>query len=132
MPQRAPSHDCIVDREAFAQAKAEKVLSRRARFQVRRHQDGRWKISDAAAPRTKLSCTLRAAAAVARPSIGSFFTTARMRSDESFLEAVDGEGLAFLECETRSLSWKAAPDYWLCDVVRVLDAIDEEKTRGES
>ena len=57
---------------------------------------------------------------------------ARIRSDESFLEAVDGEGLAFLECETRSLSWKAAPDYWLCDVVRVLDAIDEEKTRGES
>jgi len=47
------------------------------------------------------------------------------------LEALDREGVAFLKCETRSLSRKAAPDYWLCDVIRVIDAIDEEKTRGE-
>lgn len=46
------------------------------------------------------------------------------------LEAVDREGVAFLKCETRSLSRKAAPDYWLCDVVRELDAIDEEKSQG--
>lgn len=47
------------------------------------------------------------------------------------LEAVDREGVAFLKCETRSLGRKAVPDYWLCDVVRTLDAIDEEKSQGE-
>ncbi len=47
------------------------------------------------------------------------------------LEAVDREGVAFLKCESRSLGRNAAPDYWLCDVIRVLDAIDEEKSRGE-
>ena len=47
------------------------------------------------------------------------------------LEAVDREGVAFLKCESRSLGRKAAPDYWLCDVIRVLDAIDEEKSQGE-
>ncbi|MBR0723797.1 imm11 family protein [Bradyrhizobium manausense] len=39
--------------------------------------------------------------------------------------------MTFLKCETRPLSRKAAADCWLYDVIRVLDAIDEEKTRGQ-
>ena len=54
--------------------------------------------------------------------------SARMKG---LLEAVDREGVAFLECETQSLGRKPAPRYWLCDVVRILDAIDEERSRGE-
>lgn len=50
---------------------------------------------------------------------------------KGLLKAVDREGVAFLKCESRSLGRKPAPDYWLCDVIRVLDAIDEEKSRGE-
>lgn len=50
---------------------------------------------------------------------------------KGLLEAVDRGGVAFLRCESRSLGRKAAPDYWLCDVIRGLDAIDEEKSRGE-
>jgi len=50
---------------------------------------------------------------------------------KAVLEALDREGVAFLKCETRSLNQKTAPDYWLCDVIRVIDAIDGEKTRGE-
>ncbi|RXT36668.1 hypothetical protein B5V03_34085 [Bradyrhizobium betae] len=49
---------------------------------------------------------------------------------KSVLEAVDREGVAFLRCETRSLSGNA-PVYWLCDIVRLLDAVDEEKSNLE-
>jgi len=45
------------------------------------------------------------------------------------LETIDREGVAFLDCETRTLGRKLAPVYWLCDVVRVLDVIDEERSR---
>jgi hypothetical protein len=43
------------------------------------------------------------------------------------LEAEDREGVAFLKCETRSLKG-GAPVYWLCDIIRRLDVIDEEKS----
>lgn len=46
---------------------------------------------------------------------------------KSVLEAVDRDGVAFLRCETRSLSG-GAPVYWLGDIVRELDVIDEEKS----
>jgi|EndMetStandDraft_5_1072996.scaffolds.fasta_scaffold115293_2 hypothetical protein len=46
------------------------------------------------------------------------------------LESVDREGVAFLRCETRSLRG-TAPAYWLCDIVRKLDVIDEEKSNVE-
>lgn len=46
---------------------------------------------------------------------------------KSVLEADDREGVAFLRCETRSLKG-GAPVYWLCDIVRRLDVIDEEKS----
>lgn len=44
------------------------------------------------------------------------------------LEAVDRDGVAFLRCETRSPNGGDAPIYWLCDIVRLLDVIDEEKS----
>jgi len=47
------------------------------------------------------------------------------------LETVDRDGVAFLECETRSPGQKPAPRYWLCDVTRILDVIDEERSCGE-
>jgi len=50
---------------------------------------------------------------------------------KNVLESVDRDGVAFLECETRSTGRKAAPVYWLCDVVRILEAVDEEKSRFE-
>lgn len=49
---------------------------------------------------------------------------------KSVLEAVDREGVAFLKCETRSLNG-SAPVYWLGDIVRQLDVIDEEKSNVE-
>lgn len=47
---------------------------------------------------------------------------------KDILEATDREGVAFVRCETRSRGGSAAPVYWLCDIVRVLDVIDEEKS----
>ncbi|MEY9186322.1 imm11 family protein [Bradyrhizobium sp. USDA 313] len=55
---------------------------------------------------------------------GFWFVSDRMKG---VLEAVDRAGVAFLRCETRSLKG-GAPVYWLCDVVRRLDVIDEEKS----
>ncbi|MCA1507641.1 DUF1629 domain-containing protein [Bradyrhizobium sp. NBAIM02] len=46
---------------------------------------------------------------------------------KNVLESVDREGVAFLRCETRSLRGEA-PVYWLCDIIRELDVIDEEKS----
>jgi len=47
---------------------------------------------------------------------------------KSLLEALDMEGVRFVRCETRYRDGRAAPTYWLCDVVRVLDAVDEAKS----
>jgi hypothetical protein len=42
------------------------------------------------------------------------------------LESVDPEGFAFLQrCEVRLANGEPGPASWLCDVLRVLDAIDE-------
>lgn len=49
---------------------------------------------------------------------------------KNVLQAVDSDGVAFLRCETRSLRGDA-PVYWLCDIVRLLDAIDEEESSVE-
>jgi hypothetical protein len=67
------------------------------------------------------------------PADWELFHDFRLVSDrmKDVLEAVDREGVAFLKCESRSLGRNVAPDYWLCDVIRILDAIDEEKSRGE-
>jgi hypothetical protein len=51
-------------------------------------------------------------------------------------EALDGEAFSFGKCETFLADDSLGPQYWLCDVIRVLDAVDEEKSeikivRGE-
>jgi Immunity protein family (Imm11) len=45
------------------------------------------------------------------------------------LESVDAEGFTFVECEVYLRGGEPGPRYWLCDVVRVLDAVDEEASR---
>ena len=56
---------------------------------------------------------------------GYWFISDRMKS---VLEKVDGEGFVFLRCEMRSRDGQSLPARWLCDVIRVLDALDEEKS----
>jgi hypothetical protein len=41
------------------------------------------------------------------------------------LEMLDSEGVRFVRCESRYRDNRVAPTYWLCDIVRVLDAVDE-------
>lgn len=45
------------------------------------------------------------------------------------LESIDPAGFAFCKCKTELRNGEEGPPYWLCDVLRVLDAIDEEKSR---
>ena len=45
-----------------------------------------------------------------------------------FLERFDPDAFAFLKCKVQLSSGASAPVRWLCDVVRVLDALDEEKS----
>ncbi|ETC88314.1 DUF1629 domain-containing protein [Xanthomonas sp. WHRI 8391] len=44
---------------------------------------------------------------------------------------VDPEGFAFVECDFRMEDGSKGPRYFLCDVVRVLDALDEERSEVE-
>jgi hypothetical protein len=49
---------------------------------------------------------------------------------KSVFEAVDPAAFAFLACDVRLPSGDYdGPPYWLCDVVRVLDALDEAQSR---
>jgi len=43
---------------------------------------------------------------------------------KSVFETIDAAGFAFVRCVTR-------PEYWLCDAVRILDAVDERASRIE-
>jgi Protein of unknown function (DUF1629) len=45
------------------------------------------------------------------------------------LEAVDTDGCAFLECDVRHAQGTSEQDYWLFDVIRILDAVDETASR---
>lgn len=54
------------------------------------------------------------------------FISDRMKS---FLERFDPEAFEFLRCEVKLPDGTSCPDRWLCDVVRVIDAVDEEKSR---
>ena len=45
------------------------------------------------------------------------------------LEGIDVEACAFLKCEVRQAQGKPMADYWLFDVVRILDAVDESASR---
>ncbi|MBR0780459.1 imm11 family protein [Bradyrhizobium iriomotense] len=61
------------------------------------------------------------------PTDWELFHDYRLVSDrmKSLLEALDLEGVRFVRCETWYRDGRPAPTYWLCDVVRVLDAVDE-------
>jgi hypothetical protein len=48
---------------------------------------------------------------------------------KSVLETLDPEGVTFVRCETRHPDGSAGPTCWLCDVIRVLDAVDEQRSR---
>jgi hypothetical protein len=48
---------------------------------------------------------------------------------KTVLEAVDQAGFAFARCEVRLRGGEPGPAYWLCDVVRVLDAVNEMASR---
>lgn len=48
---------------------------------------------------------------------------------KSVFEAVDGQAFAFQECDVRRADGSAGPPYWLCDVVRVLEAFAEPTMR---
>src|ERR1700722_3628874 len=56
---------------------------------------------------------------------GYWFISDRMKS---VLEKTDREAFAFLRCEMRSSDGQKLPERWLCDVIRVLDPLDEEKS----
>src|SRR5262249_18496469 len=45
------------------------------------------------------------------------------------LETADPKGSAFVRCDTHLRGGEPGPSYWLCDVVRVLDAVDEEESQ---
>ena len=48
---------------------------------------------------------------------------------KAVFEAVDRDALAFTPCEVRLPNGAEGPPRWLCTVVRVLDALDEEASR---
>jgi hypothetical protein len=45
-----------------------------------------------------------------------------------FLERFDRKAFAFLKCKVQLSNGASAPFRWLCDVVRVLDALDEKQS----
>jgi Protein of unknown function (DUF1629) len=48
---------------------------------------------------------------------------------KSLMEALDREAFEFLQCRVQFPDGSDGPRRWLCDVVRVLDAADEEKSK---
>jgi Protein of unknown function (DUF1629) len=48
---------------------------------------------------------------------------------KNVFEAVDPEGFAFVECDYTLADGSKGPSYFLCDVVRTLDALDEENSK---
>jgi hypothetical protein len=55
---------------------------------------------------------------------GYWLVSDRMKT---LLESIDSAGLAFVKCEVQVVKGKIDNCYWLCDVTRMLDAVDEEK-----
>jgi hypothetical protein len=56
---------------------------------------------------------------------GYWFISDRMKAT---IEAVDPYGFAFLRCRVQLRDGSEGPIRWLCDAVRVLDAVDEENS----
>ena len=59
---------------------------------------------------------------------GFWFVSERMKS---FLQALDPEAFTFLRCDIQSPDGQELPSRWLCDVVRILDALIEQKSAVE-
>jgi len=59
---------------------------------------------------------------------GYWFISDRMKRA---IEDVDPEAFAFLKCEVQMRDGSAGPVRWLCDVIRVLNALDEENSDVE-
>lgn len=57
---------------------------------------------------------------------GYWLVSERMRQ---VLENVDAEGFAFVECGYTLADGSAGPQYYLCDIVRTLDALDEHASK---
>jgi len=47
---------------------------------------------------------------------------------KSVFESLDPDAFAFCKCETRMPDGTEGPEYWLCDVLPMLDAVDEENS----
>lgn len=43
------------------------------------------------------------------------------------LQAIDQDTFAFLQCNIRSFDGQERAVRWLCNVIRIIDALDEEK-----
>jgi hypothetical protein len=48
---------------------------------------------------------------------------------KTVLQSIDPSGFAFARCEVWGPDGLINPPFWLCDVVRVLDAVDEEASQ---
>jgi Immunity protein family (Imm11) len=59
---------------------------------------------------------------------GYWFISDRMKA---VIESVDREAFAFLKCKVQMRDGSDGPVRWLCDVIRVLDALDEENSDVE-
>lgn len=56
---------------------------------------------------------------------GLWLVSARAKE---LLEKIDAEAFSFLKAITLEQSARPGPSYWLCDVVRILDALDPEQS----
>lgn len=54
---------------------------------------------------------------------GKFYVSARLKS---VIERLDPNSCRFVECKATMSDGTPGPEYWICDVVRVLEAFDEE------
>jgi len=57
---------------------------------------------------------------------GYWFISERLKQ---IFETVDPEGFAFAECDYTLADGSKGPRHYLCDVVRTIDAVDEEKSK---
>lgn len=48
---------------------------------------------------------------------------------KAVLQRLDPDGVTFVKCLSRANRGSVAHDYWLCDVLRILDAVDEQNSR---
>lgn len=53
---------------------------------------------------------------------GFWLVSGRMKG---VLEVIDSDAFEFVRCDFHAFDGMISPDFWLCDVVRVMDALDE-------